>query len=262
MRYQQLLLATTKPVELPEPGGHLDSASSGGLDSNLELARIREAYERRKQTVPHDRYLSFKPGRFFLVQELERNIVRLFWQKRLLTISEKRILEVGCGDGYWLRAFVQWGASPENLCGIDLLSDKIASAQRLCPPHVRLECGDASHLPFCNDSLDIVVSMTVFSSILDPTLKLSLAREMVRVLRPEGSILWYDFHMNNPWNPDVRGIPRHEISQLFPGCRIETKRVTLAPPLGRAIARFPILYDVLACTKLLCTHYLGWISKT
>jgi hypothetical protein len=28
---------------------------------------------------------------------------------------------------------------------------------------------------------------------------------MLRILKPEGMVLWYDYHMNNPGNPDVRG---------------------------------------------------------
>jgi hypothetical protein len=34
---------------------------------------------------------------------------------------------------------------------------------------------------------------------------------MVRVLKPEGLILWYYYHVNNPSNPDVRGVKCREI---------------------------------------------------
>jgi len=37
-------------------------------------------------------------------------------------------------------------------------------------------------------------------------MKKKIAGEMLRVLKPSGFILWYDYHMNNPKNPDVRGL--------------------------------------------------------
>ncbi len=68
--------------------------------------------------------------------------------------------------------------------------------------------------------------------------------------------------MNNPRNPDVRGVKKSEISFLFPGCTIDIKRVTLAPPISRILAP----YSWMACyllekLKLLNTHYLGIIRK-
>lgn len=84
----------------------------------------------------------------------------------------------------------------------------------------------------------------------------------MRILRPKGIILWYDYHMNNPNNPDVRGVKKKEIYELFPNCGIYIKRITLAPPLARAIAP----YSWLAChllekLRIFNTHYIGVIRK-
>ena len=37
--------------------------------------------------------------------------------------------------------------------------------------------------------------------------------------------------MDNPRNPNVRGIRADEIRALFPRCDISLRRVTLAPPI-------------------------------
>ena len=58
---------------------------------------------------------------------------------------------------------------------------------------------------------------------------------MMRVVRPGGLILWYDYHVNNPFNPDVRAVTARELSALFQDCDIERRRVTLAPPLARLV---------------------------
>ena len=58
----------------------------------------------------------------------------------------KRILEVGCGTGFWLRDFLKWGARPENVVGVDLLASRLSEARRLCPERLSLVCGSASAL--------------------------------------------------------------------------------------------------------------------
>ncbi len=52
-------------------------------------------------------------------------------------------------------------------------------------------------------------------------MKRKIASEMLRVLKEDGSIIWYDFFVRDPRNKDVSGIGKNEIRQLFPGCQIE-----------------------------------------
>lgn len=228
--------------------------------SRERFAALREAYERREHTIPGDKYSPLKPDVLLRIQELERAILQLLTNKGILELSQKRILEVGCGNGAWLRFLVQAGASPENLFGVDLLPHRIREARRKCPQASTLMCGDATQLPFENESFDLLLVMTVFSSILDDHLRRLLAQEMLRVLRQRGSILLYDFRVNNPRNPDVRRVTDQELRDLFSGCSVELHRITLAPPVGRAVARSPILYWLLSDALVLCSHYLGWIT--
>jgi len=108
----------------------------------------------------------------------------------------------------------------------------------------------------------MVIQSTVFTSILEAGMKQQIASEMLRVLKPEGFILWYDFLVNNPRNPDVRGVPRMEIQSLFPGCDVRLKRITLAPPLTRRVAPYSwLVCYLLSKVPFLCTHYLGVIRK-
>jgi len=85
---------------------------------------------------------------------------------------------------------------------------------------------------------------------------------MLRVLKPEGIIIWYDFHINNPKNPDVRGVKKKEIHELFPNCEIYLKRITLAPPLTRLIAPCsPLVCYILEKLRIFNTHYIGVIKR-
>jgi ubiquinone/menaquinone biosynthesis C-methylase UbiE len=227
-----------------------------------ETQRIVAAYERRKRTVPPDRYSVFNPENTLSSQELEREILALLIRENFCPLAEKLILEVGCGTGAWLRNFIKWGALPNHLVGIDLLAERIEKARMLCPRGVRLECANAAKLAFTDNSFDLVLQSTVFTSILDRSLQRAVATEMLRVLKPDGLIIWYDFHWNNPRNPDVRGIREQEVRDLFCGCQVRLRRVTLAPPLGRIIARHSaLLYMLLSRSKVFCTHYLALIRR-
>jgi SAM-dependent methyltransferase len=226
----------------------------------IENARIREAYARRPSASDRDTW--FNAGYVFMVQQLERRILRALKRYGFASLHSSAILEIGCGSGRWLREFIQWGANPENLTGLDLLEGRVALAKRLCPKEVKLQHANAAQLAFANESFDIVFQAMVFTSILNAEVKAQIAAEMLRVLKQDGLILWYDFHVNNPLNPDVRGVKKHEIAELFSGCRITLERITLAPPVVRLLAPYSwMICDLLEKFPWLCTHYLGTIQK-
>jgi SAM-dependent methyltransferase len=223
--------------------------------TRAEEARVREAYARRQ---PGDRYAFSNPAHLFLMQEREAAALALLGREGLLPLGDRTILEVGCGGGQWLLDFVRWGARPDRLHGVDLLPERIAQARRVSAPAVGLARCGATALPYGDSTFDLVLQATVFSSILDPEVRRAMAREMLRVLRPAGAVLWYDLRVNNPSNPDVRAVGRDEIAALFPGCRAALVRATLAPPLARLLAgRATGLARALAMAPFLRTHWLG-----
>ncbi len=228
----------------------------------LEEGRIRGAYARRKVSVDERLYSYLDPGCLFMMQEREREALALLKQQGRDVLAKQQILEVGCGNGRVLRELIKWGARPENVVGVDLLPDQIEEAKRLCPSSVALYCQNAANFPFSDATFNLVVQITAFSSVLDPGLKRQMAREMLRVLKPDGAILWHDFFLNNPQNPDVRGVGRKEIRRLFPNCAVVLRRVTLAPPLVRRLApRSWLLCHLLTAMRIFNTHYLGLIDK-
>jgi ubiquinone/menaquinone biosynthesis C-methylase UbiE len=227
-----------------------------------EELRIREAYHRRDHGPASDRYSYFEATHLLNQQQLERILLSRLKQLGYAPLSEHDILEVGCGTGTWLQRLLLWGASPYRLKGVDLLEGRIAAARESLPAAVHLECGNAAKLPFRNSSFDLVFQCTVFTSIFSAEMKSRIAGEMTRVLRPGGHIIWYDFFVNNPFNRDVRGIAKPEIRGLFRECRGEFVRVTLAPPLGRSMGCLsPGLSALALYSRLLCTHYLGFLEK-
>lgn len=227
----------------------------------IEINRIEEAYERRKERIPPGFYSFFNCASLFAIQEKERAILDALKRNGINSLETKRILDIGCGSGVELRNLTRYGATPEYLYGIDLLAERIKRAENI-NPNINFKCLDASSLPFESSSFDLVMQFTVFTSILDSSMKRKIAEEMLRVLKKGGLIIWYDYHMNNPKNQDVRGVKKREIYELFPECRISLKRITLAPPINRLIAphSWAVCY-LLGQLKFLNTHYLGVVEK-
>jgi len=105
-----------------------------------------------------------------------------------------------------LRKFIKYDAKSKHLYGIDILEDRIGITKGISP-NINFKCGDASNLPYDDESFDIVVQFTAFTSILKKEIKKDITKEMFRGLKKEGIILWYDFiSYNNPRNRDVTGI--------------------------------------------------------
>ena len=228
-------------------------------DFRAEERRIRAAYARRPADSRDERVSA---AHRFILQGVERELLSLLTDMRRMPLTGRRILEIGCGTGRYLRQFVSWGARPLDVVGMDLLPGRLDIARALSPAGGGLFCGSAGALALRDTSFDIVAQFTVFTSILDDLLRREVAREMLRVLNPGGLIIWYDFFVDNPSNPDVRGVGKREIQALFPGCEIDLHRVTLAPPIVRRVApRSWALCSLLARIPFLRTHYLAAITR-
>ena len=227
-----------------------------------EPQAVAERYAKRKIG---DRYSALRPEVWQMLHERQRAMLRLFRQRGIDDVSQLQLVEVGCGSGGNLLELLRLGFAPERLCGIELLPERHAIARHALPQATRVWLGDASQtrdVPLEPQSQDIVLLSTVFSSLLDDDFQQRLAATMWHWLRPGGAVLWYDFTVNNPRNPDVRGVPIARLGELFPGSDIQVRRVTLAPPLARAVCRIhPALYTVFNSLPWLRTHVLAWVGK-
>ena len=226
-----------------------------------EISRIRGAYQKRITSGHFARYSLLIPGELFMTQRREAQLLALLRKHGISNLHELKILEIGCGRGTRLFDWVRWGANAENLYGLDLMPELIDEAKKLMP-HSHFFVGSAGDVGFEDHSFDIVVQFTVFTSIKDAGLKAQIAGQMRRLIKKDGLILWYDFRYNNPKNPDVQAVKPAEVKQLFAGCHIDGRTLTLLPPLARAIAPF----SRFACRLLeyfppFRSHYLAIIKE-
>lgn len=172
------------------------------------------------------------------------------------------VCDVGCGRGKML-AVIGSALLPRfpRLYGIDILPDRIQAARRQVP-NAQLWVQSGETLPFADNSIDLLVVATVFSSILDSALSKRVAAEMWRVRAEGGTIIGYDFRYPNPMNPHTRRMGRSHWRHLFPEASIETTSIILLPQLARRLHRFTdVLYPKLRSVPVLRTHYLVKISS-
>jgi SAM-dependent methyltransferase len=144
---------------------------------------------------------------------------------------------------------------------MDLLPHRVEAARKAFPA-IEFHTGSAEHIPFPDGGFDLVLTITLFSSIFDPKMASNVAREITRVLRPGGALLWYDFRYDNPSNRDVHGVTAAAARALFPGLQGELHGVTLVPPLARRLGPLTsVAYPLLGALPFLRSHLLGLLWK-
>jgi SAM-dependent methyltransferase len=227
---------------------------------STEAQAVRERYARR--TAQDPRYSLLNPAALWPMQERQRAMLALFRRLGWHDLSALHLHEVGCGSGSNLVELIQLGFEPARLSGVELLPERHAQARERLPQAVALSLGDALMLSPPAASVDIVLQSTVFSSLLDDAFQQRLADAMWAAIKPGGGVLWYDFTVDNPRNRDVRGVPLARVRRLFPQARVMTRKLTLAPPIARAVVRVhPALYTLFNAVPLLRTHMLCWLAK-
>ena len=227
-----------------------------------EIRRVRNVYARYDgdpgEQAKRERE---NPGLVAIRSERDRTLDLLFRQEQLLPLTDKRILDIGCGRGDDLADFCRGGASPGNCVGVDVLPDRIESA-RVAYPEIEFVIADGRRLPFEGESFDLVFAYIVFSSILDPRVAFDLAAEMRRLVAPGGAVVWWDNRFPTPWNHDVRGYDLRALTSLFPGWLMRARSVTLLPPLARRLGRTARWgYGPLCGIPLLRARYLCVIRR-
>ena len=177
--------------------------------------QIRQEYQRRdKNPLFRQLYDPLSDFSIYHQARLDLLIAKALKQIGFTSLEEQQILDVGCGSGEHLVGFLVKGALPQKLYGIDVIAERIEAARQR-HPDIHYHEGSAEHLPWSDNTFDIISQFTVFSSILDKAVQKAISSEMQRVLKPGGSILWYDLRKHSQ-NPALTAFSRSEIEALFP----------------------------------------------
>ena len=108
--------------------------------------------------------------------------------------ADKKVLDVGCGNGYILSKYAQEGS---KVCGIDITSAAIHLSRRrfeLLNLPGAFFVANAEELPFEDQAFDCVCSMGVLHHT--PNTKKTVG-EIYRVLKPGGRLIVMFYHRNS-----------------------------------------------------------------
>ncbi len=144
-------------------------------------------------------YISLGDGdeaRFEIPAEVfNRNSVRLAFELIGSTqLNGRKVLDVGCGRGGTVALLA--GTFGAAASGVDLSPEAIAFCRNTHGDGTRFEVGDAEHLPFEDDSFEVVTNME--SSHTYPNLRAFFA-EVRRVLAQGGIFLYTDLLPVQRW---------------------------------------------------------------
>jgi len=220
-----------------------------------ELDRIRSAYEARERAGGGP-YRWDNPGYVLFMQAVERAVLRSL-RDAGVQIAGARVLDIGCGGGYFLHRFQEYGAG--DCHGIDLMEDRIAVGRQRYPT-LQFRTGSATELPYADGEFDVVTQFTCLSSILDDGVRLAVAEEMRRVAR-DGWILSFDMRSRKIRRPPAGATPtvpldRHELERLF-GTPALLRPDAVNFELAQRLGRLPLLASALAAAPFLRRHLLG-----
>ena len=97
----------------------------------------------------------------------------------------ERVLEVGCGGGYYTYEVARFVGPTGRVCAIDISPDQVAGAQQRCAEYAWVECREADNAapPYGDTEFDAVFAVQVLEYLADLDAGLS---QINRVLRPGG----------------------------------------------------------------------------
>ena len=131
---------------------------------------------------------------------------KLRWQRRVRMLTkdvfpQHKVLELGCGTGFFTKEIVKTGA---NVVAIDISPDLLAAARKeVCASNVEFAVENAYDTSFQEASFDCVIGSSVLHH-LDVEKAFS---EIYRLLKPGGFMAFTEPNMMNPQIALQKNIP-------------------------------------------------------
>jgi len=187
--------------------------------------------------------------------------IDLALRRAAVDLGRARILDLGCGSGRVLRWLMGRGIPSARLLGADLIMPRLAQARRLAPA-IGLAMADGVCLPCRDGAFDVALALTTLSSMPSEPMRRGAAAELLRVVRPGGAVICYEFSHKNPLNRYTVAVGAAALRALFPGAEVACRRVTLHPMVLRALFGLgPRVLAALERIDALRSHVLAVITR-
>jgi len=180
-----LYLGSGKRVAVLKNCGHaLPLTCTEQLASEIDQFIVQQNRKLDKQLIAQS--FSRAASSYDRVARLQRETGRELFEQIPPDIAPRRILDLGCGTGYFSRLLQQRFPDAE-IVALDLAEGMVRYARENLKDSCQLLCGDAESLPLADNSFDLVYSNLVLQWCEDLS---SLSSELLRILSPGGLLLY------------------------------------------------------------------------
>ena len=147
-------------------------------------------YENARYGTPHNE----------LYRQMRNELLASVINEQIRSASQTRLLELGCGTGLTL-AHLAKRPEQHELYGLDFSHTMLTQAnQKLNESEIMFQLvqGDSFELPFHDDTFDVVYN-TRFIHQFNHKDKISIYKEMMRILKPGGLIISEFYNRHYRW---------------------------------------------------------------
>lgn len=167
------------------------------------MSEIMEIDNRLKNEIEHGKKIAEDAGRIW---NWESAAGKRRWERRVRMLTSHitpgmKVLELGCGTGYYTKELEKTGA---NITAIDISPDLLNAARSsIISDNVTFQIDNAYDMSFEDGVFDTVVGISVLHHLdMERALK-----EIYRVLKPGGTIRFSEPNMLNPQIAIQKNIP-------------------------------------------------------
>lgn len=210
---------------------------------NKEIERIKNIYDCYDNDINYlEKYASNNLRVQYIAKVLEYEILTILNNFFSNKLRDLKFLDIGCGNGNFELSLLKFGIHHNNIYGVDLSFHRLLKFNTSFPK-ITVINNNAMYLPFNNQVFDVVFQRVVFSSILDDNICYCISGEMLRVLKKNGIIIWYDSYGGKKMSKYTRSYIEKDINNFFPNCTYKFKKIIPHSQITFRLAK----YSWLAC---------------
>lgn len=221
------------------------------MNDRERLSRTYTAYGASPRK--HRAWRAENPGNVAIRRELADAVAEI---GTVALPRAERVLDIGCGSGWWLAAVAERWPQAE-LHGIDPLNERVKAAQARVPA-AGIVAGDVREVAYPPASFDAVFLFTVLSSLSSAEAAVAVATIAAALVTPGGLLVIWEPRVPNPLNRHTTFVSERRLRRAL-GPPEGAMSLTVLPPLARRLgSRTAAGYQRLARVPVLRTHRLMW----